>query len=180
MTCQISSVTASLPTRVEDPADALLPSSGKDATRPDGRTSLAGSGLISLDTIRTVRTTPHSAHVEEGLLRESFIMSTGASAPQAGAAATMMQARRLRMGFPFGRLQRPASPTGAAAAMAQRCLSAAAVRLFRLRRHRTDQGFQLRAHGQVDARPAGQALEEPALVLALHLAVVGELAQGFR
>src|SRR5205814_2022686 len=50
-------------------------------------------------------------------------------------------------------------------------------RLFRLGGHRPDQGLQLRAHRQVEALSAGQALQEPALVLALDLAVLREIVE---
>src|SRR4051794_11126703 len=51
------------------------------------------------------------------------------------------------------------------------------MRLLNLRAHGFDERLQLRAHGKVDALAGRQSLQEPALVLALHLAVLGQGAE---
>src|SRR6187402_2523184 len=48
---------------------------------------------------------------------------------------------------------------------------------LRFRGHRADEGLELWAHRQIDAGAAGQAPEEPALVLALHLALLRQPAE---
>src|SRR5437660_4285138 len=49
---------------------------------------------------------------------------------------------------------------------------------LRLCRHRADEGLELGAHRQVDARSGGQPVQEPALVFALDFAVLCEVAEG--